>query len=53
MWDTQLGRLLTILETRGVADHTTVLLTSDNGPHQCLERTDSVYGSKLLSKRAV
>jgi arylsulfatase A-like enzyme len=32
--DADVGRLLDLLDERGIADNTLVLFTSDNGPHQ-------------------
>jgi arylsulfatase A-like enzyme len=48
MWDAQLGRLLGLLRSRGVADHTAILYTADNGPHQGLERSDIRWSTGFL-----
>lgn len=48
MWDTQLGRLMGLLRTRGVADDTVILYTADNGPHQGHERSDIRWSTAFL-----
>ena len=48
MWDAQLGRLLGLLRSRGVASHTAILYTADNGPHQGLERSDIRWSTGFL-----
>jgi hypothetical protein len=48
MWDVQVGRLMGILKDEGVADNTAIFYTTDNGPHQGLERTDIHYSTNFL-----
>lgn len=48
MWDVQVGRLLSLLQSMGVANHTAIFYTADNGPHQGHERTDIHYSTNFL-----
>ena len=48
MWDGQVGRIVRLLQTHGVADHTAILYTTDNGPHQGLERSEIHYSTGFL-----
>jgi arylsulfatase A-like enzyme len=34
MWDVQVGRLMSMLKEKGVADKTAIFYTADNGAHQ-------------------
>lgn len=48
MWDTQVGRLLQLLQDHGVADDTVIFYTADNGAHQGEERTDIRWSTNFL-----
>ena len=48
MWDAQIGRLMGLLEKAGVDNNTAIFYTTDNGPHQGLERTDIHYSTNQL-----
>ena len=48
MWDTQVGRITSLLQAHGVSDHTAIFYTTDNGPHQGLERSDIRYSTNFL-----
>lgn len=47
-WDVQIGRLLSLLKDKGVADDTVIFYTADNGPHQGKERTDIHWSTNFL-----
>lgn len=48
MWDTQIGRLMQLLEDKGAAENTAIFYTADNGPHQGKERTDIHWSTNFL-----
>ena len=48
MWDSQVGRLLGLLKEKGVAERTAIFYTTDNGPHQGIERTDIHYSTNHM-----
>ena len=48
MWDAQIGRLMALLKSAGVDNNTAIFYTTDNGPHQGLERTDIHYSTNNL-----